>query len=830
MGVAKHGRGRGRCAALVVAWVASTWGVAARAQGDAPPDCTPDTRPDTPCVARLLHQTGDGAHRAQVSRTKVPKAAGNGNASEEGFCLPRRYLELWDDEARRESEQLCTPAGKSSVSLLPMARYLSCAEAGAKGCKRPDLGVALEGGGSRSAPFAMGVLAGLQKSGVLGRVDVVSSASGGTYAAYYYLARLLDHQRSGPGGVPTTPPPRDQWFKDCVPSIYQRHFLDEQWRQLEPCEETSAALKPGDAYLAHAPYQYQVSAGQDLFATYQSLKLVGSHWYSGDWLGLGASVVWMLGLHFITLPPHYVSHGLFNWPDNFSPSSEVYRSGIERAYGHTQETWQLALKKEADKGAPPGPDPARVGTRFSRDWTLTDLRDAYQASQRRCQPDGVACDMPLWVLSTTSTAGRNLVSWLQVPPKDSQRFAFEVSPVGHGSGLLGFLNLPPRLTLRDAVGTSAAFLDDEQRVILSDKSGLRGVVNGLLFAINADWGSDIPNFNETDQHRRLHSFMPWPLYGLPMFQGHRAAHVHLSDGGNSDNLGLLSQLRRGVQNIVVSASTEDKEGEFPSLCKLKNELELEPDVRAPQVTGRSVYTMLMPGLPAFDRVCNRQLGRQEEQAWGIERVQALYCEREGVTESCDQAYRWREPKAKAKAKTYDLWKWPAPVVEGCVIRRGGDDGMGNKASTCAQARQEGREVSRLLVIKPALSMAAYEQQVTRAGERHVVRRCVDHSPLAGSQRITMAAAPEFGASGLDLPCQSLAYLIRQWGEPSTANETPSFPQDSFVSQTLNSSYARFGAYFDLGRHYASFITPETLRSSGDRWMGEVPVRQTSPSN
>lgn len=60
------------------------------------------------------------------------------------------------------------------------------------------LGIALSGGGSKSAPFAMGVLAGLHDIGLLlPNVDdnapkqvIVSSVSGGGYAAYHLFAHL----------------------------------------------------------------------------------------------------------------------------------------------------------------------------------------------------------------------------------------------------------------------------------------------------------------------------------------------------------------------------------------------------------------------------------------------------------------------------------------------------------------------------------------------------------------------------------------------------------------------------------------------------------------
>ena len=51
----------------------------------------------------------------------------------------------------------------------------------------PALGVAMSGGGIRSAAFNIGVLHALHESGILRRVDVMSAVSGGSYAMSWYL-------------------------------------------------------------------------------------------------------------------------------------------------------------------------------------------------------------------------------------------------------------------------------------------------------------------------------------------------------------------------------------------------------------------------------------------------------------------------------------------------------------------------------------------------------------------------------------------------------------------------------------------------------------------
>ena len=73
--------------------------------------------------------------------------------------------------------------------------------------KPPDqevkLGLALSGGGFRSAFFHIGVLARLAELDLLRKIDVISSVSGGSIiAAYYYLKvkALLETPRSSDAG------------------------------------------------------------------------------------------------------------------------------------------------------------------------------------------------------------------------------------------------------------------------------------------------------------------------------------------------------------------------------------------------------------------------------------------------------------------------------------------------------------------------------------------------------------------------------------------------------------------------------------------------------
>ena len=57
--------------------------------------------------------------------------------------------------------------------------------------KRPFLGIALSGGGSKVSPFAMGVLKRFVDKGWMKDVDIISSVSGGSYSAYYLFSKAI---------------------------------------------------------------------------------------------------------------------------------------------------------------------------------------------------------------------------------------------------------------------------------------------------------------------------------------------------------------------------------------------------------------------------------------------------------------------------------------------------------------------------------------------------------------------------------------------------------------------------------------------------------------
>ena len=70
---------------------------------------------------------------------------------------------------------------------------------------KPRIGLALSGGGFRASIFHLGVIRRLEELGIMPEISVISSVSGGSIVAAYYVRRMEDLVRSlAPGRVPTS--------------------------------------------------------------------------------------------------------------------------------------------------------------------------------------------------------------------------------------------------------------------------------------------------------------------------------------------------------------------------------------------------------------------------------------------------------------------------------------------------------------------------------------------------------------------------------------------------------------------------------------------------
>lgn len=424
-------------------------------------------------------------------------------------------------------------------------------------------GLALAGGGSKSAPFALGVLAGLQESGALANVDVISSVSGGSYAALYYYARLL---ADGGGTGDDAYTRRNRMFWDCLPADYQRLFSEPPvlWSPTNLyglCPDRTGiylSSNPGDgdplAQASHLrgyqdvfgkKFDYSRTTDSRTSTAIEFSRLVG---YNSVLLGI----------------PALFANSLFDWRLEMSPSKEVYGAGIRRTYGRDATPLQPPVPTSRPDG-----DPHSVAR-----MTFDSLRTIYEAGR------GTKAQIPLWIINATAGTTR-----FKQDGDGSFRFTgevngFEFTPYGYGSKAFGWVpweakEMQPALQVAGAVGASAAFFDSQQRVTGGRYFG--PLINGGLHVFNLSWGSDIPNYNKTRgqfyKGRVVHGFLPWPFYVMHAWRKtDEALYIHLSDGGQSENLGAYALLRRGITDIIVVDSASDSRYDFGDLCELDRQL------------------------------------------------------------------------------------------------------------------------------------------------------------------------------------------------------------------------------------------------------------------
>ncbi len=148
----------------------------------------------------------------------------------------------------------------------------------------PQLCVAMSGGGMRSAAYNIGVLHGLYDLGVLPKVDILSSVSGGGYAlSWFYLQQYYSHrhgQHVDAGALFDT-------TKDKEGNDQENRFQN---------------------YLArHGNFFYKSASG-----AYEISRAV-----------LGGIAAW---------PVNLIANGIFDWRLNLNPLRHNYENNIERVF------------------------------------------------------------------------------------------------------------------------------------------------------------------------------------------------------------------------------------------------------------------------------------------------------------------------------------------------------------------------------------------------------------------------------------------------------------------------------------------------------------------
>jgi hypothetical protein len=609
------------------------------------------------------------------------------------------------------------------------------------------IGLALSGGGSKSAPFEIGVLAGLEDAGVLEKVDYISSVSGGSYAALYFYSHLLAQFQPASEERTLT---RKTMFFDCLPSKYASMFTPSS-----PPANWSIASADGicpDPIGQQGRY-WPLSSdadphGGDPLREASHLRgyqpIFDDAWaydkYNGtleDHLVLGEAVG-KLGVNIAALSvPNFFLNTVFDTRVDLGYIKRRYDDGIARTYGETANDLTLEPSVEVRTRGNPAA--------LSR-LTFENLKKLYVYSNgpdcsSEHQTDGL-CHTPLWIINATAGTSRGFFPLLEFSAYSAQANGFEFTAFGYGSSLYGRRVWgenelePPGYTVVRAVAASSAFLDNQQRQVGGSWGPFVNVA--VLHLANLDWGDDIPNYHRRTrtQYRELqviHDLLPWPFYFLNYEkESNDSLYIHLSDGGMSEDLGTAALLRRHVTDIMVVDASADPLYQLGDLCVLNTQLQNDIENR------RGVF-IDVPGRPNH------------------------------LLTGCDT-----DPTVDPFGIKDTIWQ---PVIRGRVCKLDG------RACTDDDAE------ARLYILKPALNLSASAPGGTTLAEARA---------NATAHQLRYADC-DYASNLVDVgyPCEVVGYLA----DPVTAG----YPQDDIYAVTLASNAYIFGAYKELGRFYARHL-------------------------
>jgi hypothetical protein len=648
-----------------------------------------------------------------------------------------------------------------------------------------EYGLALSGGGSKAASYAMGVLEGLYVNEVIQHdINAVSSVSGGGYAAFWYYSKLADADLGNQRTITDEPdeaartelktPEKSEvseaqralpyLFSECLPASYTgllregvavaEGAVTEPGRQRCP-EDDPRWVTSEDKWR----FQNHLRGYTDVFSNTFELG-TESRELPGE---IARTLAWTVA----TFPVHAVANLAFDWHVPLSPSRRQYGVGIERTYGLppvrlTDGMCQPdILPENSAECTTTRPSPNRL---VARGVTFAALRVArnqqqreWDEAQKAIDPEnraprkfGIPPREPLFIVNTTAGVSHSAFDWLESTFPDFEDSVFEFTPTGYGSRLYGYWpGSHPEVDVTASVSASAAFFDSQQRTM---NWPLRAATGSVLRLFQLEWGLDISNPWRPDRTRQFHRLLPFPLYFFHhQTKNSEAPSIHLSDGGQSDNTGIFALVRRGARRIVYADAGQDREGEFRDLCVLRRQL------------ARKQLYLHIPDL-------DTDKGTFEQ--------------------DCDRARNMRD----ARTTPHALWGLRSPVIEGCIDRK-------RDQTTCARAGNapEGDYFAKLYILKPSLDMKRLDEAVNaclesgKTGTADAQARFNDSLDTEACRLAYERAA----AAQPRLPREVLGFLVRN--SNMTFDGHPEFPQHKTWKMTLNSSAPLFGAYKALGR-------------------------------
>lgn len=409
----------------------------------------------------------------------------------------------------------------------------------------PEVGLALSGGGTRSASFSIGVLKALDEQGVLDKVDVISAVSGGAYATYWYYSQLF--------------------YQDKIASIipnatYTKETMFSRWSD----QKTNLA-DPNDYR-----FQHTLEESSDIMA-----HLHKSGWWESTKVGLQYG--FQTAFQLLSTPFHWIAGGLFDWELNMTPFFYFYKDGLDRTYGYVPLDYRLEHFANAKSNL------SVVDNIDAEPIPLSKMKEFIQ------EKNNTTKTMPYFIINTTARYGAEFIRGQENVKRTMENTVFEFTPWGCFSTLLGInkqvecpkdvqLNENNELDFSRIVAISGAAVDGQVESIdiagngeRSNEIWKKSLLDISLDIANLNMGYHLENPSFSIVHKWVHRFLPWPIYLADDYLlGSHESSFYLSDGGHSDNSGVFSLIRRGVKKIYIVDAEQDGGSIFESAKRLNN--------------------------------------------------------------------------------------------------------------------------------------------------------------------------------------------------------------------------------------------------------------------
>lgn len=199
---------------------------------------------------------------------------------------------------------------------------------------KPIWGLALSGGGQRSASVSIGFLEALHKASILDKLDVISTVSGGSYAAYWWFTKQHIGRKF-----------EEKLFENASSEslLFKRNYTCDQckalaqegissskcyYKDIESCNQgdyVSETYKVEEFKLSrynNHRFYFNSSNRSNLMTFAQQIN----NW---KYIELaGKTIGWLP-----TIPIHWIANGLFDMRMNLNLFQNYYENGLERDYG-----------------------------------------------------------------------------------------------------------------------------------------------------------------------------------------------------------------------------------------------------------------------------------------------------------------------------------------------------------------------------------------------------------------------------------------------------------------------------------------------------------------